>query len=105
MRFLVAATLALVGAAALADPNESAVQRELLKRDQQSAQFNAQLKGQSLDTLNAQHLQQFENSTTPRLERSRTARERDAQMLRLGPPSGAPRSPQGPLPLPGGLRH
>ena len=103
MKRLIAATLALAGTAALADPNESAVQRALLKRDQQSAEFNAQLRGQSLDALHSRQLQQMENSTAPRIERSLMTRERDAQSLRATPT--APRSPERPLPLPGGLPH
>jgi hypothetical protein len=103
MRSLVAVALALVCASAVADPNERAIQRALAGRDQQSSQFNAQLKGQSLDTLNARQLQQLDTSITPRLERSQMTRERDAYLLRQRPVVTSPRLPDGPLPLPGGL--
>ena len=105
MRPLLAAALALAASGALADPTENAVQRALIQRDQQSAEFNAQLRGQpgALDALHARQLQQFDGSIAPRTERSRTARERDAQMLRLPPPASVPRPPEAPLPLPGGF--
>jgi len=103
VRILVLALLALIAARAFADPTERGIQRALVGRDQQSADFSARLKGGSIEPLNARQLQQLDTSTAPRLERSQMTRERDAQMLRLPPAARAPRSPEGPLPLPGGL--
>jgi hypothetical protein len=106
MRLLLAALVAaFFPAVAAADPNERAIQRSLLQRDQQSADFNAQLRGQSLDALHSRQLQQLDNSTAPRLERSQMSRERDASLLRQRPAATPPHPPEGPLPLPGGLPH
>jgi hypothetical protein len=106
VRSLLALMLGLAAATAAADPTGRAIERALVGRDQQSAEFNAQLQGQprgALEALHARQLQRLDTSTAPRLERSQMTRERDAQMLRLPPAASAPRPPERPLPLPGGL--
>ena len=98
--------LALAAVAASADETENAIQRALVRRDQQSAEFAAQLRGRSLDALHQRQLLQLGNAPSPEpYERSSVVRERDAFILRLPPPVPAnPRLPA-PLPLPGGPRH
>jgi hypothetical protein len=104
MKFLIAALLAGNTCVALADEyTEQAIQRALIRRDQQSAEFAAQLQGRSLDALHARQLlepaSQFHGS-----DRSRMAQEREA-VLQLPPPViAAPRKAEAPLPLPGGPR-
>ena len=104
MKSLIAALLAGIASVASADEyTERAVQRALIERDQQSAEFAARLKGRSLDALHARQLldptSQFHG-----YDRSRMAQEREA-VLQLPPPViMAPRKPEAPLPLPGGPR-
>src|SRR5712691_8009328 len=104
MKFFIAALLAGIAGVALADEyTERAIQRALIQRDQQSAEFAAQLQGRSLDALHARQLlepaSQFHG-----YDRSRMAQEREA-VLQLPPPVvRAPGKPDAPLPLPGGPR-
>jgi hypothetical protein len=104
MKSFIAALLAGIASVASADEyTERAVQRALIERDQQSAEFAARLQGRSLDALHARQLlepaSQFHG-----YDRSRMAQEREA-VLQLPPPVVTlPRKPQAPLPLPGGPR-
>ena len=104
MKFFIAALLAGIAGVASADEyTDRAIQRALIQRDQQSAEFAAQLQGRSLDALHARQLldptSQFDG-----YDRSRMAQEREA-VLRLPPPViMTPRKPEAPLPLPGGPR-
>ena len=106
MKFFIAALLTGIAGVALADEyTERAMQRALIQRDQQSAEFAARLRGRSLDALHARQLLELESA--PQLQgydRSRMAQEREA-VLQLPPPViMAPRKPEAPLPLPGGPR-
>lgn len=104
----------LVGAGAWAQSPESerAIQRALIQRDQQSAEFAAQLRGsQDLSELQSLHAQQLRDAQLPlgadpavasRLlpyQRERMAQER---VFRLAPPVVRVPNAQPPLPLPGG---
>jgi hypothetical protein len=104
MKFFIATLLVGISSAALADEyTERAIQRELIERDQQSAEFAARLHGRSLDTLHARQLLE-PASPFPDYDRSRMAQERGA-VLQLPPPVvRAPGKPEAPLPLPGGPR-
>jgi hypothetical protein len=88
--------LALVPVWAAAQSNDS-VQRELILRDRQSAEF-------ARPELRNLHTQQDAQNRPPRPdERAAQARERDAYPRAERPAPAAP-SP-GPLPLPGGPVH
>ena len=88
--------LALAPVWAAAQTND-AIQRELILRDRQSAEF-------SRPELRELHTQQDRLNRPPRPdERALQARERDA-FPRQRPVETAPASP-GPLPLPGGGVH
>ena len=109
MRIFIAAALALAAGAAAADETESAIQRALVRRDQQSAEFAARLRGHSLEALHQRQLLQLDAAPQPgAYERGRMARERDAFVLRFSPPiqkSGSDPEFRAPLPLPGGPAH
>ena len=86
-----------VCAEAQANPHEAVIQRELIQRDRQSAEF-------SRPELRNLHLQQDMQNRPPRAdERALQARERDAYP-RAEPVAPASTNP-GPLPLPGGPVH
>ena len=98
MKLLVLAA-AIFSAAAWADPGQHRieVQRALMQRDRQSAEF-------SRPELRPLHQQQGERHTPVRAdERPLQAREREAVKLEEKP--APPPSEVGPSPLPGGLRH
>jgi hypothetical protein len=103
MKLVVGAVLLSTAQVCAADPTEQAIQRALIQRDQQSAEFAAQLQGRSLDALHARQL--LEPASQFRgYDRSRMAQEREA-VLQLPPPVvTALRKPEAPLPLPGGPR-
>jgi len=104
-----AAALALAAVAASADETESAIQRALIRRDQQSAEFAAQFRGYSLEPLHQRQLMELGTAQPPlSYQRERMARERDAFVLRFSPPiqkSGSDPEFRAPLPLPGGPAH
>jgi hypothetical protein len=104
----------LLGASAWAQSPESerAIQRALIQRDQQSAEFAEQLRGaQDLRELQRLHEQQLRDAQLPlnadpdvaaRLfpyQRERMAQDR---VLRLAPPVVRVPAAAPPLPLPGG---
>jgi hypothetical protein len=103
MKVVVGAVLLTIAQVCAADPTEQAIQRALIQRDQQSAEFAAQLQGRSLDALHAKQLlepaSQFHG-----YDRQSMAQEREA-VLQLPPPV-ARKSGSDPdfLPLPGGPR-
>lgn len=94
--------------------SQRAIERALIERDQQSAEFGAQLRGvDAVRELEALHARQLRDAQTPSsadpetatralpAQRQRMAQERE---LRLPPPVvRVPPSPP-PLPLPGGPR-
>ena len=105
----------------LAAAQQRDFQRALIQRDQQSAEFAAQLKGgvEARKQLEQLHEQQLRDTRAPLsvspdvarellpYQRERMSEERDGYVLRLPPPVVRP-SREGaaasPLPLPGGLR-
>ena len=105
MRFLAPLLSLLLAALPFAiSANEPEIQRALIQRDQQSAEFS----NRALERIHAR--QRPDPAIAPELrpyERSSMARERDAALLRLSPPvrkSGSDPDLR-PLPLPGGPRH
>jgi len=93
---LCAAVLMLAPLAASAQQQE--IQRMLIERDRQSAEF-------SRPELRDLHQRQDRSAVAPRLDqRGAQARERDAELLRSAP-RPAPHPDAGPLPLPGGPQH
>lgn len=83
--------------AAAQNPHQAEIDRALIQRDRQSAEF-------SRPGLRDLHTQQDRQNRPPRPdERALQARERDAYPRdeRAAPPAPSP----GPLPLPGGPRH
>jgi len=100
----------------LAFASEQEIQRALIQRDQQSAEFAAGVNRGSLETLHQRQLMEAGTPLHPDpeiarqlrpYERSRMAREREGFVLRLPPPkinSGSDPDLR-PLPLPGGPRH
>jgi hypothetical protein len=111
MKFLLGLALAACSFAAAAQEQElrRQVQRALIQRDQQSAEFAARLQGHSLEALHQRQLLQLGSARPPlSYQRERLARERDAFLLRLSPPirkSGSDPGFRAPLPLPGGSAH
>ncbi len=105
MRVVLMTTLLSIAGAAAGDERE--VQRALIQRDQQSAEFAARLQGHSLEALHQRQLLELGSARPPlSYQRSRMARERDASVLRFSPP--VQKSGPGfraPLPLPGGPAH
>lgn len=108
-------------APAVAFAQQQEIQRALIQRDQQSAEFAAQIKGgiearKQMETLHEQQLREARQplSANPDVarellphQRERMAEER-GYVLRLPPPIvRAQREPAAaaPLPLPGGLRQ
>ena len=116
MRFVVALFLLLSCGISLAQQQE--IQRALIQRDQQSAEFAAQLRSSQeriqLETLHARQLSEALIPLSPDpavasallpYQRARMAEER---VLRLAPPPGISlrggADVRAPLPLPGGPR-
>ena len=113
MRTVAGLTLLLAASACLAD--EQAIQRALIQRDQQSAEFAAQVRGsQDLSRLQQLHASQLRDAGRPShpdpeiarqflpYQRERMAQERE---LAFSPPIVQSRPPDPALPLPGGPRH
>jgi hypothetical protein len=112
------AALALLPQLALASDQE--IQRALIQRDQQSAEFAAQVRGQDVRPLQELHARQLQEAGRPLnpdpevarqlrpYERERMAAE-SRYVLRFSPPVERKRSGSdpdlGPLPLPGGPPH
>jgi hypothetical protein len=96
--------------------NEQEIQRALIQRDQQSAEFAAGVNRGSLENLHQRQLMEAGRPLHPDpeiarqlrpYERGRMAREREGFVLQLPPPrvnSGSDLD-LGALPLPGGPRH
>jgi hypothetical protein len=93
-------------------PNEQEIQRALIQRDQQSAEFAAGVNRGSLENLHQRQLMEAGRPLHPDpeiarqlrpYERERMAREREGFVLQLPPPRV--NDPEKPLPLPGGPRH
>jgi hypothetical protein len=109
--------LVLLAPCALSFAQQQEIQRALIQRDQQSAEFAAQLRGsQERIQLESLHARQLSEALMPlgpepalaapllTYQRSRMAAERE---LRFAPPivrNPADRKLEAPLPLPGGAR-
>lgn len=86
MRVVLMTILVSIAGAAAGDERE--VQRALIQRDQQSAEFAARLQGRSLEALHQRQLLELGTAQPPlSYQRSRMARERDAFVLRFSPPN------------------
>ena len=99
----------LVPLAAAANPHEQEIQRALIQRDQQSAEFAAGASRGPLEILHQRQLMERPFHPDPNVarelrpyERQRLAQEREGFVLRLPPPVVI--DPEKPLPLPGGPR-
>ncbi len=107
MRVVLMTILVSIASAAAGDERE--VQRALIQRDQQSAEFAARLHGYSLEALHQRQLRELGTAHPPLpYQRSRLARERDAFVLRFSPPlqkAGPDPEFRAPLPLPGRPAH
>jgi hypothetical protein len=90
----------------LANPHEQEIQRALIQRDQQSAEFAAGVNRPALETLHYRQNQELAGREPKPYDRQRMAREREGFVLRLPPPkANAAASDLKPLPLPGGPQH
>jgi hypothetical protein len=95
--------------------NDQEIQRALIQRDQQSAEFAAGVRGGDRASLEALHARQrLEVGTQPlhpdpavarQLEPYQRQKMADERTLVLPPPVVQARPPEKPLPLPGGPRH
>ncbi len=100
-------TLVLIAGSGLAVADEQ-VQRALIQRDQQSAEFAAQVRGsQERAALQNLHARQLLEAAVPTNQPVPNQRERMAQERELAfpPPVVRARPPEPPLPLPGGPGH
>jgi len=107
-----ALVLLMLGWPFAAIPNEQEIQRALIQRDQQSAEFAAGVNRGSLENLHQRQLLEAGRPLHPDpeiarqlgpYERERMAREREGFVLQLPPPKV--HQAEKPLPLPGGPRH
>jgi hypothetical protein len=113
MRVFMALVAGMVAFNCLA--NDQEIQRALIQRDQQSAEFAAGVRGGDRAPLEALHARQrLEVGTQPlhpdpavarQLEPYQRQKMADERTLVLPPPVVQARPPEKPLPLPGGPRH
>ncbi|HYI86343.1 MAG TPA: hypothetical protein VEX61_04540 [Burkholderiales bacterium] len=96
--------------------NEQEIQRALIQRDQQSAEFAASVRGGDRASLEALHARQRlevtiqtlhpDSAVARQLEPYQRQKMADERALVLPPPViQKSREPEKPLPLPGGPRH
>jgi len=107
MKLVAAFTLGAACSFAAAN-NDEAIQRALIQRDQQSAEFAARVHGRDASRLQELHARQLREPLQPMTElrpyqRQRMADERG--LLALPPPVARTKPAALPLPLPGGPRH
>lgn len=92
-----------------AGANEQEIQRALIQRDQQSAEFAARLRGVDTSALQQLHARQLTEVTAralpPELHPYQRQKMADERALVLPPPVTMVRPPEKPLPLPGGPKH
>jgi hypothetical protein len=112
VRTVTALGLLLAASACFAD--DQAIQRALIQRDQQSAEFAAQVRGQDVGRLQQLHANQLRDASLPvnpdpqvnkqmqPYQRERMAQDRE---LVFPPPVVLSKPTEPPLPLPGGPRH
>ena len=105
MRFLVAFAVGIVSFSATAQEQE--IQRALIQRDQQSAEFAARVRGQDVSRLEQLHARQPQEVVQPNAELLPYQRQRmaDERALLVLPAPVVIKKPEAPLPLPGGPRH
>jgi hypothetical protein len=99
---------AMLGAAcASGAASEQEIQRALIQRDQQSAEFAARVRGQDVSRLEQLHARQLQEAVQPNPELRPYQRQRmaDERSLLVLPPPVVLKKPEAPLPLPGGPRH
>ena len=113
MRFLVGMAACAIACTSLA--NDQEIQRALIQRDQQSAEFAAGVRGGDRASLEALHARQRLEVTTQtlhpdpaaarQLEPYQRQKMADERALVLSPPVVQVKPAEKPLPLPGGPRH
>ena len=107
MRLLAAIAACAISGSCLA--NDQEIQRALIQRDQQSAEFAAGVRGGDRAALEALHERQRLAITTqplhPDLRPYQRQKMADERALVLPPPMVKARASEKPLPLPGGPRH
>ena len=112
MKALVVLAAALLPFSGLADEQE--IQRSVIQRDQQSAEFAARVRGadtSGLEQLHARQLIEAARPIEPNLRPYQRQKMADERALVLPPPSVTLAKPverpasSTPLPLPGGPRH
>ena len=106
--------LALTAAAFSAFAQEQEIQRALIQRDQQSAEFAARVRGADASSLERLHARQLIDATRPlhpdpviarQLHPYQRQKMTDERALALPPPVVRLAPLEAPLPLPGGTRH
>jgi hypothetical protein len=113
MRLLAAIAASAIAGSCLA--NDQEIQRALIQRDQQSAEFAAGMRGGDRASLEALHARQRLEVTTQtlhpdpavarQLEPYQRQKMADERALVLSPPVLQVRPAEKPLPLPGGPGH
>jgi hypothetical protein len=113
MRLFAALTAWAIAGSGLA--NDQEIQRALIQRDQQSAEFAAGVRGGDRAAMEALHERQRLAVTTQplhpdpavarQLEPYQRQKMADERMLVLPPPVVQVKAAEKPLPLPGGPRH
>ena len=86
------------------------MQRSVIQRDQQSAEFAARIRGEDTLRLEALHARQLSEVLTrpiaPELRPYQRQKMAEERVLALPPPDvKTVRPPERPLPLPGGPKH
>ena len=107
MRLLIGIVVALAAFSSAAQ--EAEIQRSVIQRDQQSAEFAARVRGADVSAVQQLHARQLVEVTTVPLQtelrpyqRQKMAEER---VIALPPPVTMIKPPLKPLPLPGGPKH
>ena len=114
MRFFVALVLGAASASAAANSEEEIrreIQRSVIQRDQQSAEFAARVRGADTTRLEQLHARQLAEAVRPEgvapelrpYERQKMSDER--ALVLPAPTVTLTKPPEKPLPLPGGPRH
>jgi hypothetical protein len=104
-----AAPLLLVLALGAAFAQEQEIQRALIQRDQQSAEFAARVQGaplidlQRLENLGVEQLQRIERDLPAGLRPYERQKAADERTLVLSPPAVRVELPKKPRPLPGAM--
>jgi hypothetical protein len=89
---------------------EIEIQRSVIQRDQQSAEFAARVRGADVGALQQLHARQLTEVTTIPVQtelrpNQRQAMANERSLLVLPPPPMLVKTPEKPLPLPGGPKH